>query len=124
LPTINSHAKAQPTGIAMKKLTTIKMVHTIIWIFFNIVLFYLFYAAITGYINTWVWVGLGLFVLEGIVLLIFKMTCPLTIMARKYSNSQEDNFDIFLPNWLARNTKLIYSILLAIAICLLLYRLL
>jgi hypothetical protein len=108
----------------MKKLTLIKLAHTIIWVFFNIVLFYLFYAAIAGYINTWVWIGLASFALEGIVLIIFKMTCPLTIMARKYSNSQKDNFDIFLPNWLARNTKLIYSILLAIAICLLLYRLL
>jgi hypothetical protein len=106
----------------MKRLTLIKIAHTFIWIFFNIVLLYLFYVAITGYVNTWLWVGLGFFVLEGIVLLIFKMTCPLTILARKYSNSQKDNFDIFLPNWLARNTKLIYSFLLAIAICMLLYR--
>jgi hypothetical protein len=108
----------------MRKLTIIKTAHTIIWFFFNIVLLYIFYAAITGHINTWVWVGLGLFVLEGVVLLIYKMTCPLTILARRYSNSQKDNFDIFLPNWLARNTKLIYSSLLALAICLLLYRLL
>lgn len=107
----------------MKPLIIIKTIHTIIWIFFNIVLLYLFYAVSTNKINSWVWICLGFFALEGVVLLIFKMTCPLTILARKYSNSQKDNFDIFLPNWLARHTKLIYSILLALTICLLLYRL-
>src|SRR5689334_22239683 len=102
----------------MKKLTIIRLSHTFIWIFFNILVFYLYYASITGNINKWVWIDLGFFALEGIVLLLFKWTCPLTILARKYTDSQKDNFDIFLPNWLARYTKLIYGILLLIAICL------
>jgi hypothetical protein len=37
-------------------------------------------------------------VTEGIVLLIFKMRCPLTVIAMRYSDSNKDNFDIFLPN--------------------------
>lgn len=43
----------------------------------------------------------------GLVLLSFKLSCPLTLVARKYSNSPKDNFDIFLPNWLARYNKVI-----------------
>jgi hypothetical protein len=107
----------------MKNLIVIKSVHTLVWLFFNLVLFYLFYAVVTNNIGTLVWIGLGLFALEGIVLVIFKMMCPLTILARKYSDSTRDNFDIFLPNWLARNTKLIYTSLLGIVILMLIYRL-
>ncbi|HEU5167863.1 MAG TPA: hypothetical protein VFU29_20100, partial [Chitinophagaceae bacterium] len=69
------------------KLIFIKLIHTIIWVFFNIVIFYLFYAVIIDKIDKWIWVGLALFLLEGIVLLIFKMKCPLTVIARRYSDS-------------------------------------
>jgi hypothetical protein len=104
------------------KLLLIKIVHTLVWVFFNGVLFYLFYAGITGKIDMWVWVCIALFTLEGMTLLIFRDMCPLTIVARKYSDSEKDNFDIFLPVWLARYNKLIYSILLGLAILLLIYR--
>jgi hypothetical protein len=98
-------------------LIIIKFIHTLIWVFFNIVIFYMLYAAIFGKIDKWLWIGFGLVALEGLTLLIFKFFCPLTIMARKYSDSDRDNFDIYLPNWLARNTKRIYtSIVLFIAV--------
>ena len=107
----------------MSKLTIIKIIHTIIWIFFNVVLFYMIYAVIINNIDKYVWMGIALFSLEVIVLLFFKNNCPLTIIARKYSDSTKDNFDIYLPNWLARNNKMIYSALLLIFICGLIYRL-
>ena len=107
----------------MSKLTVIKIVHTLIWLFFNAVLFYLFYAVVTDKIDKYVWIGIGLILMEGLVLLYFRMTCPLTIMARKYSDSPKDNFDIFLPNWLAKYNKLIYTTLFIVIICILIYRL-
>ena len=82
----------------MSKLTTIKIIHTIIWVFFNVVFFYMAYAVIVDKIDKYVWIGIALFSLEVIVLLIFKNNYPLTIIARKYSNSTKDNFDIYLPN--------------------------
>jgi hypothetical protein len=103
----------------MRKLLYIKIIHTLVWIFFNVVIFYLFYAVVSNKIDIWVWVGLGLFTLEGITLLLFGMMCPLTIMAEKYSDSTRDNFDIFLPNWLAKNTKLIYTSFLLIILIIL-----
>ncbi len=108
----------------MNQLRTIKIIHTVVWIFFNVVIFYLLYAVIANRIDFLVWFGLGLFLAEGIVLLLFKNMCPLTVMARKYSDSPKNNFDIYLPEWLAKYNKLIYSIILLIVIVILIYRLL
>lgn len=106
------------------KLIIVKSIHTFIWIFFNVVMFYMLYAVLTNKLDLWLWIGFGLFVLEGITLLLFKFYCPLTLIARKYSDSTKDNFDIYLPNWLAKYTKLIYTTLLVIILLMTLYRLL
>lgn len=106
------------------KLTIIKTVHTVIWIFFNVVIFYMLYAAINNKLDKWLWIGYGLFVLEGIVLLVFKFFCPLTIMARKYSASPKENFDIYIPNWLAKYNKRIYTSILVVIIIITVYQLL
>jgi hypothetical protein len=105
------------------KLNIVKGIHSLIWIFFNAVIFYLYYAVITGKIDYWVWIAIGIILLEGIVLLIFKKSCPITLIARKYSDSSKDNFDIFLPNWLAKNNKLIYTVLFVIVLIMLFFRL-
>jgi len=105
------------------KLILIKLTHTTIWIFFNVVIFYLLYAVIVDKIDNWIWIGLGLFLLEGIILIVFKMKCPLTVIARQYSDSAKENFDIYLPNWLAKYNKLIYTSILLIIVAILIYRL-
>jgi hypothetical protein len=98
------------------KLVAVKLIHTLIWLFFNVVIFYMLYAAIRDEISIWFWIGLGLIFLEGLTLLAFKFFCPLTLVARKYSNSTKDNFDIYLPNWLAKYTKLIYTSIVVLII--------
>lgn len=108
----------------MNKLVLIKIIHTVIWIFFNVVLFYMFYAVIINKIDKWVWICIGLILMEGLVLMVFKTMCPITIIARKYSDSTKDNFDIFLPNWLARHNKLIYTTFFIFILLLLFYRML
>ena len=106
------------------KLILIKIVHTLIWLFFNLVIFYMLYAVIADKLDKLLWIGYGLIIMEGITLLVFKFFCPLTILARKYSNSTKDNFDIYLPNWLAKYTKLIYSGIVVIILLITIYRLL
>ena len=106
------------------KLILIKIIHTLIWLFFNAVIFYMLYAAITNKLDKWLWIGYCLFVLEGVVLVLFKFFCPLTIMARKYSDSTKDNFDIYLPNWLAKYNKPIYTSILVVIIIITVYQLL
>lgn len=106
------------------KLTLIKITHTLIWVFFNFVIFYMLYAVIINKLDIWLWIGYALIVLEGITLLIFKFFCPLTILARRYSDSTKDNFDIYLPNWLAKHNKTIYTGIMLIIIIITIYRLL
>ena len=96
------------------KLVVVKVIHTLIWIFFNVVIFYMLYAVVQNKIDRWLWIGYGLVLLEGLTLLLFKFFCPLTLIARKYSDSTKDNFDIYLPNWLARYTKVIYTSIIVI----------
>lgn len=97
-----------------ESLILIKLLHTLVWIFFNVVLAYLYYAVFTGQIGIYFWLGIGAFALEFVILLVYGWNCPLTFWARNYSDSQKDNFDIYLPNWLARNTKIIYTTLLIV----------
>ncbi len=106
------------------KLIIIKIIHTAIWVFFNVVIFYFLFAVIANKIDRWVWICVALVFLEVFILVLFKRMCPVTLIARKYSDSSEDNFDIYLPNWLAKNNKLIYSIIFLIALLMLSYRLL
>ena len=106
------------------KLRLIKIMHTLIWVFFNFVIFYMLYAVIVNKLDEWLWICYGVIVLEGLTLLIFKMVCPLTLMARNYSDSTNDNFDIYLPNWLAKYTKLIYTGILIVISVITIYRLL
>lgn len=105
------------------KLVLIKLAHTIIWVFFNIVIFYLFYAVITGKIDEWIWIGFGLILAEGLILLIFKNVCPVTIVARAYSDSTKANFDIYLPEWLAKYNKQIYTSIVVFILLILIIRL-
>ena len=107
-----------------RKLVIIKLFHSIIWMFFNLIIFYLYYAAIANKIDKWVGICIGIVLLEGLILLVFKRICPITLIARKYSDSTQDNFDIFLPNWLAKHNKLIYTILFVVVLLMLAFRVL
>ena len=104
------------------KLLAIKLAHTLIWAFFVVVIFYVLYSGIYDKVTTYTWIGIGFVLLEGLVLLVFKMFCPLTLVARKYSDSEKDNFDIFLPNWLAKHNKLIFTTIYVLALLLVLIR--
>lgn len=43
-------------------------------------------------------------------------SCPLTPMAARYTAERTDNFDIFLPVWLARYNKVIFGMLYVVAL--------
>jgi hypothetical protein len=106
------------------KLVLIKILHTLIWLFYNVVIFYLLYAVIQNKIDKWVWICIGLVCFEGMTLAINKLSCPLTLVAKKYSDSGKDNFDIYLPNWLAKYNKIIYTTIFVASLLILGFRLL
>lgn len=104
------------------KLTVVKIVHTLIWMFFVTVIFYILYSGISNKITIYTWISIGLIIAEGVVLVLFKMFCPLTLIARKYSDSEKDNFDIYLPNWLARHNKIIFTTIYLVGVVIVLVR--
>jgi hypothetical protein len=106
------------------KLTLVKILHTLIWIFFNIVILYMIYAVLNDKLDIWFWLGYVSFAVEAGILFIFGMQCPLTILAKKYTNNHRIGFDIYLPTWLAEYNKLIYSIILGLVFVTTVYQLL
>ena len=107
---------------AYHKLQIIKWVHTLIWVVFAGMVFYILYSGIINNVNLFTRIAIGLILGEGFVLLVFRMYCPLTLLARRYSDSDRSNFDIFLPNWLARYNKLIFTTLFLAGVILVLVR--
>lgn len=105
-----------------QSLITIKLVHTLIWALFVGVIIYILYSGITNNLTVYTWIGIVMILGEGLTLLIFKMFCPLTLLARKYSDSTKANFDIYLPNWLAKHNKVIFTTLFILALILVLIR--
>jgi hypothetical protein len=105
-----------------KKLFYIKLIHTLIWVMYVLVISYIMYAGISNQINVYTWIAIGSVVVEGIVLLIFKGKCPLTIIGYKYTDQPEVGFDIFLPRWLAKYNKLIFGTLFTIGSLVVIYR--
>ena len=103
----------------MTMLHTIKCIHTAIWLVMASATFYILYAGITKTYNVLLFVSLFLITIETIILLINKWTCPLTPLARKHTSDTNDNFDIYLPNWLAKYNKMIFGSLFIIGLFLL-----
>lgn len=105
-----------------KQLVTIKLIHTIIWLILSSAIFYIFYTGLFNRVTIYTWIAIGLIVLEGIILMFFKWTCPLTVVARRYSDSTKNNFDIFLPEWLAKHNKTIFTTIFLAGLVLVLIR--
>lgn len=103
-------------------LLTIKLLHTLIWAVLASATLLVFYAGVFNHINVYTWISIGMVIVEGIILVLFRWSCPLTVIARKYSDSTKDNFDIFLPNWLAKHNKTIFTTLFLVGLVLVVCR--
>jgi hypothetical protein len=82
------------------------------------------YSGIFNRINLFTWVAIALVLAEGIVLLINGWRCPLTKMGEKHTYETDVGFDIFIPRWLAKYNKVIFTTIYAISIIIVIYRLL
>ncbi|MDO8266962.1 MAG: hypothetical protein Q7T32_03920 [Moraxellaceae bacterium] len=90
------------------KLRAIKTVHTLVWaVFAGSILAIPAYSA-TGNLPV-AWALIGIVLLEVIVLVANRMRCPLTDVAGRYTSERQDNFDIYLPLWLARHNKDVFG---------------
>jgi hypothetical protein len=95
-----------------QKLRAIKSLHTLIWAFFATCIIAI--PALAWQRNAEGVVVLGAVVcVEVLVIAVNRGRCPLTAVAARYTDDRRDNFDIYLPTWLARHNKSIFGALFA-----------
>jgi uncharacterized membrane protein len=94
----------------VKSLRAVKLVHTIAWAFFAGCILALPVAAWLRRFDI-AWILIGLVAVEVLILLANGFRCPLTAVAARYTDDRRDNFDIYLPLWLARYNKQIFGTL-------------
>lgn len=96
-------------------LTAIKLLHTAVWALFVACILGIFFAArAERFVLAFVFIGVVMF--EVLVLLLNRMRCPLTGIAARYTSARADNFDIYLPLWLARYNQQIFGTLYVLGI--------
>lgn len=95
---------------ASRKLVLVKLLHTLAWAFFAGCIVALPVAALAGRLRLAAWLGAAVMV-EVVILALNGMKCPLTAVAARYTDDRQDNFDIYLPLWLARYNKEIFGTL-------------
>lgn len=93
---------------AASTLILIKFLHTVVWVFFVACIVLLPVAAHAGRFG-WAAAFAGFVLLEVLVLAVNRWRCPLTGVAARHTDDRRDNFDIFLPEWLARHNKIIFG---------------
>jgi hypothetical protein len=95
-------------GDGQNRLTAIKLLHTVVWACLAACILAL---PITALMHRFDWAGIlsAVILAECSVLALNHGRCPLTDVAARFTDQRADNFDIYLPNWLARNNKAIFG---------------
>lgn len=94
----------------LASLRTIKALHTATWAFFAGCILAI---PVLGFARRYEAAAalIGIVLVEVIVLVANGFRCPLTAVAARYTNDRRDNFDIYLPLWVARYNKLMFGLL-------------
>lgn len=96
------------TGSKPAALKAIKFAHTVVWAFFVACIVAIPICAWRGDFRLAAWLAAIVF-LEVVVLALNRWRCPLTAVAARYTGDRRENFDIYLPLWLARYNKLVFG---------------
>jgi len=95
---------------AADSLRIIKFFHTVVWALFAGCIFAIPICASMQRIGL-AGALIAIVLLEVLVLAVNHWRCPLTGIAAQYTDDRRDNFDIYLPVWLARHNKVIFGVL-------------
>jgi hypothetical protein len=98
------------SGDDHKALLAVKIVHTIVWAFFVLCIAAIPVLAWRGEYVSATWF-VGIVFVEVLVLVLNRWRCPLTPLAARFTEDRRANFDIFLPEWIARHNKTIFGAL-------------
>jgi polyferredoxin len=96
-------------------LVAVKLAHTIAWAFFVTCILAIPVVSWHGHHSAAAWLAAIVF-FEVAVLVANGWRCPLTSLAARFMDDRHDNFDIYLPEWLARHNKLIFGLLFTVGI--------
>lgn len=102
------------TVAMMTSLRAVKLVHTVIWAFFAACILAIPLLTVLSRFRLAA-LFVAIVAVEVAVLLVNGMTCPLTDVAARYTDDRRANFDIYLPEWLARNNKAIFGTLFVVS---------
>ena len=93
-----------------QRLRWVRILHTFVWLIFaSSILLIPALSYLREYRSAACLIGFVF--LEVLVLATNGMKCPLTDAASRYTYDRRDNFDIYLPLWLARHNKTIFGTL-------------
>jgi hypothetical protein len=96
-------------------LVVVKVAHTIAWAFFVGCILAIPVASWRGNHATAAWLT-AIVLVEVAILVVNGWRCPLTSLATRFTDERHDNFDIYLPLWLARHNKLIFGVIFCLSI--------
>ena len=100
----------------------IKLVHTVIFCVLSLCVLYALFSGLADRVTPWTWVAILLLLVESIVLVVFRWTCPLTLLAERQGAVRGEVADIFLPKWFADRIFPICGTLFGIAVVLVAWR--
>ena len=86
----------------------IKAVHTVVWAFFVVCIVAIPVAAGRGEYRAATWLA-AMVAVEVLVLAANDGHCPLTSVAGRFTDERRENFDIYLPVWLARYNRQVFG---------------
>lgn len=95
-------------------LNLIKAIHTFIWLVMTISVLYIGYSVIQMKFDSLFYVSLILITSEIIIIVVNSWKCPLTRIARRHTEDDAPNFDIFLPRIIAQYNKEIFTAILLV----------
>lgn len=93
-------------------LQAIKILHTLVWAFFAACILAIPLAAWSMRFDRAVLL-ITIVLVEIFVLALNAWRCPLSGIAARYTDHSSDNFDIYLPAWMARHNKTIFGAIFA-----------
>jgi membrane protein YdbS with pleckstrin-like domain len=97
-----------PAEVSDAPLTIIKIVHTVVWAFFVACIVAIPLASWLDQYRAAAWFAATVFV-EVLILIFNRLQCPLTAVAARYTIDRRENFDIYLPLWLAKYNKPVFG---------------
>lgn len=106
-------ARPLSSNASATALVAVKIAHTIAWAFFVGCILAIPVASWHTRHTSVAWL-VAIVLVEGAVLLANGWRCPLTSLAARFTEERHDNFDIYLPAWLAKHNKAIFSVVFAI----------